>query len=101
MVEREGFEQHGLAAPAQPPGDLPRFIARYEGVSVESGANAADADADQPVEQRIHNRRPDKSPGDEFVADIEAGPRDAVVAEITRGRPWIAAASGVAGTTRT
>jgi 5-methyltetrahydrofolate--homocysteine methyltransferase len=39
------------------PDALPRFIARFEGVSVDAGAGAAaDADADQPIEQRIHNR---------------------------------------------
>jgi 5-methyltetrahydrofolate--homocysteine methyltransferase len=39
------------------PDALPRFIARYEGVEVDSAAGGgADADADLPVEQRIHNR---------------------------------------------
>jgi 5-methyltetrahydrofolate--homocysteine methyltransferase len=38
------------------PDALPRFIARFEGVEVDSGGGAADADADLPIEQRIHNR---------------------------------------------
>jgi len=38
------------------PDALPRFIARYEGVTVDSGTGGTDADADLPVEQRIHNR---------------------------------------------
>jgi 5-methyltetrahydrofolate--homocysteine methyltransferase len=39
------------------PDALPRFIARFEGVELDGGAGAAtDADADQPVDRRIHNR---------------------------------------------
>jgi 5-methyltetrahydrofolate--homocysteine methyltransferase len=38
------------------PDALPRFIARFEGVEVSSAGGAADADADLPVAQRLHNR---------------------------------------------
>ncbi|MCC6179950.1 MAG: methionine synthase [Chloroflexi bacterium] len=39
------------------PDALPRFIARFEGVQIDAAAgNGADADADLPVAQRIHNR---------------------------------------------
>jgi len=38
------------------PDALPRFIARFEGVELESQSGATDADADLPVERRIHNR---------------------------------------------
>src|SRR5215207_2885821 len=37
------------------PDALPRFIERYEGVEVDSSTGGTDADADLPVEQRIHN----------------------------------------------
>src|SRR6185295_18780273 len=38
------------------PDALPRFIERFEGVELGATGNAAETDADEPVERRIHNR---------------------------------------------
>jgi len=38
------------------PDALPRFIERFEGVELGATGNAADTDADETVERRIHNR---------------------------------------------
>ncbi|MBA2449502.1 MAG: dihydropteroate synthase, partial [Chloroflexi bacterium] len=38
------------------PDVLPTFIARFEGVQLESGGVSAEADLDLPVDRRIHNR---------------------------------------------
>jgi 5-methyltetrahydrofolate--homocysteine methyltransferase len=58
---------------------LPRFIARFEGVELQSGADQSADDSDLPIEQRIHNRiLHRRKEGIEDLLDEALESRDAV-----------------------